>query len=90
MLEPLRIHVQREPSGLLIANSPDLAGLHVMERTEEELFASLRELIPVLFAERNEYVRVVNITRVQVDEPIERSPWMVAGLRAASNERIDG
>lgn len=51
-MTPLRLFVKVAPSGLLMAHSPDMPGLHVMERTRPALEASLRELIPVLWRER--------------------------------------
>lgn len=88
MMEPLRILVQRAPSGLLIASSPDLPGLHAMERTAEELSASLKELIPVLFAEKGEIVSVVGFTPVGEAQPSDSSPWIVADVRASAPERL--
>ena len=52
MFMGIEIHIRRGDSGLLIAHSPDLPGLHAMERTEDELWAALRELIPILQSER--------------------------------------
>jgi hypothetical protein len=88
MLQPLRILVKRGPSGLLIASSPDLPGLHVMERTERELHASLRELIPVLFAEKGERVLVAAIIPLAAEERDNDCPWVVADLRASKSEHI--
>lgn len=85
-MELLRIRVKRGPSGLLIANSPDLAGLHIMERTEQELFASLRELIPVLFAEKGEKVSVATITPIGTEQAKDAAPWIVADIRATAGE----
>lgn len=48
----LRLFVKTGTSGLLMAHSPDLPGLNVMERTWDELVKQARELAPVLIADR--------------------------------------
>lgn len=85
-MEPLRIQVRQGTSGLLVADSPDLPGLHVMERDRETLKATLCELIPLLYAEQGIKCTVTSIHPVPNDEP---AAWVIAGLRTTHNAKVD-
>lgn len=50
----LRLWTKTTPSGLIIATSPDLPGLILMERSHDDLTKACRELAPILIADRAE------------------------------------
>lgn len=85
-MTPIRIRVLASGSGLLIADSPDLPGLHAMERSEEELISSLCELIPLLYAERGITATVTAIQKLQDDQP---AAWVVAAIRDTTAAKVD-
>lgn len=84
-MEPLRINIRAGKSGLLIASSPDLPGLHAMERNLSDLKASLQELIPLLYAEQGIKCVVTSIEAVPDGEP---AAWVIAGLKNMQSANV--
>lgn len=85
-MKPLRISVRVGASGLWIADSPDLPGLHAMERSETELKSTLRELIPLLLREQGVHVEVGSIEPVKDQDGPDA--WVVAGLKTAAAVKV--
>lgn len=82
----IKVQIERSSSGLLIATSTDLPGLHLIERSNEELFVALREMIPFIFSRKGKQITVVDIKSTKDTSTLNAE--FVASIQATKSEYV--
>lgn len=83
MAKVVRVRMERTPSGMFMATSPDLKGLLVAKYSEEELEQAIPQNIADLYAVSGEQVLVTPAEDESDDDGPEDSLWVAVPVEIA-------